>query len=228
MAFTPVQKLSITSGAAMVLLSAVGLVSYLSTMQMVDAQNAAAHTNEVIARLDRVLLRTMAAEAAARKYLATGDTASVHLLDAAQGDVEYALDSLRADTEDHPEQRRHLDSLGPIVGTLLHDARQVMLVRTKPGRDSAARVERDGPARPTPTRLLAEMRNEEVRVLGEKTRLMTASGKTSRMLVIFGSLFAFVLALIALQPLRSSVERRLTQRLSSVMTSIPDDEPPRG
>lgn len=44
MAFTPVQKLSITSGAAMVLLSAVGLVSYVSTMQMVDAQEAAAHT----------------------------------------------------------------------------------------------------------------------------------------------------------------------------------------
>lgn len=226
MAFTPVQKLSITSGAAMVLLSAVGLVSYVSTMQMVEAQQAAAHTNEIIAKLDLVAVRTLAAENAARGFVATGNATRLATVDEAQGDVEYALDTMRVATEDHPEQRRHLDSLGEIVGAQFRDVRQLIAVRRKSGRDAAAALITGAHAKtPSPGRLLAEMRDEEVRALGEKTRVMIDSGKTSRILVISGSLFAFVLALVALQPLRSSVEKRLTERLSRTMTAIPDDEP---
>ena len=224
MAFTPVQKLSITTGAAMVLLSAVGLVSYLSTTQLVEAQDAVAHTNQVIVRLDRVLVRTTAAENAVRDYVERGDTATLATIDAAQGDVEYALDSLRAGTDDHPEQRRNVDELGPIVGALFRDVRNLVFVRKKFGHDSAARVMRRGAERTGPAHLITEMRGEEVRVLGERSRVMTESGKASRMFIVIGSLFAFVLALVALQPLRSSVERRLTRHLSGATAPTEDDD----
>ena len=224
MAFTPVQKLSITTGAAMVLLSAVGVVSYLSTTQMVEAQETVAHTNVVIARLDRVLVRSTAAENAVRDYVERGDTAMLATIDAAQGDVEYALDSLRAGTEDHPEQRRNVDQLGPIVGAMFHDVRDLVFMRKKFGHDSAAKSMRGATGRPSPTRLIAEMRDEEVRVLGERSRVMTESGKASRIFIVIGSLFSFVLALVALQPLRSSVERRLTQHLSGATVAIEDDD----
>jgi CHASE3 domain sensor protein len=223
-AFTPVQKLSITSGAAMVILSAVGLVSYLSTMQMVDAQSAAAITNRNIQRLDRVLVRTTAAENAARRYVEHGAPASIAVIDSAQSDVEYALDSLRTASEDIPDQRRNLDSLGPIVGAVFKDARQVIAVRKKGGPAAAAKAMRTVPVRLNPVRLIAEMRNEEVRVLGEKSRVMIESGKATRYFIIAGSIFSLVLAAIALQPLRASVERRLTQSLSR--TVISDDEVP--
>lgn len=226
MAFTPVQKLSITSGAAMVLLSAVGLVSYLSTTQMVDAQGAAAVTNLNIARLDRVLERTTAAENAVRDYVEQGDSTTLAAIEAAQSDVEFALDSLRSASEDHPEQRRNVDRLGPIVGTQFRDVRRLVFVRNKFGHDSAAKAMKHDPSRASPARLLAEMRDEEVRVLGDKSRVMIKSGKASQIFIIVGSLFAFLLALLALQPLRPSVERKLTERLSQVMVAIPDDEPP--
>jgi CHASE3 domain sensor protein len=226
LAFTPVQKLSITSGAAMTLLGAVGLVAYLSTNQLVEAQRAAAHTNETINRLDRVLVQTIAAENAARAFVISGDASARALVDSAQGEVESALDSLRTATEDHPDQRRYLDSLGPVVGAEFRDIRQAIAVRLRVSRDSATRLLRTGPItrRQGPARILAAMRDEEVRVLGERTRVMAESGKASRLFIVAGSIFAFVLALVALQPLRESVGRRLTQRLTQSFTAIPDDD----
>lgn len=224
MAFTPVQKLSITSGAAMTLLGAVGVVAYLSTSQLVDAQEAARHTNETINRLDRVMVQTMAAENAVRAYVISGDAAAKSIVDSAQNDVESALDSLRIATEDHPDQRQLLDSLGPVVGAQFRDIRRAILLRVKVSRDSATKL-LQSPAvtrRQGPARLLAAMRDEEVRVLGERTRSMAERGKLSRTFIIAGSLFAFVLALVALQPLRESVGRRLTERLSRTMTRIDD------
>ena len=228
MTFTPVQKLSITSGAAMLMLSAVGLVAYLSTTQMVDAERAAAVTNQNIENVDRVLVRTMAAENAVRAYVDKGDSVSLAAIDAAQSDVEYTLDSLRIATEDSPVQRHNLDNLGPIIGAQLKNVRQLALIRTKLGHDSAAKALSRGPNRPSPARLLAEMRNEEVRVLGEKSRVMVESGKSTRIFIVVGSIFALVLAALALQPLRPSVGRRLTERLSRSMIAIADEEEPPG
>ena len=224
MTFTPVQKLSITSGAAMLMLSAVGLVSYLSTTQMVDAERAAAVTNDNIGHIDRVLVRTMAAENAVRTYVEKGDSVSLVAIDLAQSDVEYALDSLRAASEDSPAQRHNLDSLGPLVGAQLKDVRQLVLIRKKVGHDSAAKALGHEKNRPSPGRLLAEMRNEEVRVLGEKSRAMVESGKSTRVFIVVGSIFSLVLAALALQPLRPAVARRLTERLSRSMIAIADEE----
>lgn len=223
MGFTPVQKLSITSGAAMSILGAVGVVAYLSTSQLVTAQEAAGHTNETIGRLDRVLASTMAAEASLRAYVA-GDATAKAEVDSAQGVVEGALDSLRSGTEDHPAQRALLDSLGPVVGAHFRDVRRVMFVRTRVGRDSAARLLKNRTARLSPARILAEMRDEEVRVLGERTRAMASTGRTSRMFIVAGSLFAFVLALVALQPLRESVGRRLTRKLTASFATFPEED----
>lgn len=222
MAFTPVQKLSITSGAAMALLSAVGLVAYLSTSQLVDAQRQAAHTNEVVSVIDRVRERALDAEAAVRRHASSGSAEWVTAFDSARADVEDSLDSLRIVTEDHPGQRRLLDSLSGAVGAQFRDLSLVVQARSRRGADSAARAIAALPSRGVGA-LVTAMRNEEVRVLGERTRVMAQRAGTSRTLVVVGSLFAFILALIALQPLRPSVERSLTARLSRAVSAVPDD-----
>lgn len=224
MAFTPVQKLGITSGMAMAVLGVAGMVAYVGTSQLMDAQAAAAVTNRNIARLDRVLERTIEAEAASRRYVIGPNTAALALIDSAQSDVEFALDSIRVAAEDNPVQRLSLDTLGPIVGSEFTEIRQVTLVRRKAGRDSATTLlVQERPGRSTP-RLIAGMRREEVRVLGERSRRMANSARTTRVFIVGGTLFAFLLAFVALQPLRGSVERRLSQRLSPVSADPPADE----
>jgi CHASE3 domain sensor protein len=224
MGFTPVQKLSIGTGAALGLLALVGLISYLSITQLIGGERAVAGTNANIARLDRIITRTVDAENGQRGYVTTGDERYLEPINAAQSDVEFALDSLAPATEDNPEQRRNLDKLAPLVARRFREIRAAVSLRQRLGLDTAAKVLRTEKQMRDGAGVLAiQMRDEELRVLGERTRTMTATGTTALNFILAGSLLALGLAFVALQPLRPSVARRLTQRLSqAMMAPIPE------
>ena len=218
MSFTPVQKLSIGTGAALGLLALVGLISYLSITALIGGERAVAGTNANIARLDRLIARTVDAENSQRGFVSTGDERYIEPINAAQSDVEFALDTLRLATEDNPEQRRNLDKLSPLVAKRFREIRAAIALRQRYGLDTAATLLRaEKQMRDGAGILASQMRDQELRVLGERTRVMTERGSTALNFILASSLIALGLALIALQPLRPSVARRLTQRLSQVM-----------
>jgi CHASE3 domain sensor protein len=226
MQFSGLRKLSIGTGAALLLLALMGFVSYVSVTQMIGGQRAVAATNQNIANLDAVVARTVDAENAQRGFLTTGDKQYLEPLDAAVSDVEDAVQSLMKATEDNPEQRRNLDSIAPMVSKRFKEINAVIALRNRAGRDSAAKMlktqtavrGRDGIAP-----LAAKMRTEELRVLGEITRAMTATGDRVLREILISSIFAFILAIFALQPLRPSVERSLRRRLSTMIETPPSE-----
>ena len=222
MQFTWVQKLSIGTGAALGLLALMGFVSYISIHQMIGGQQAVAATNADISRLDAVVGRTVDAENAQRGYVSTGDTEYLEPLNAAFSDVEDAIQGLNKATEDNPDQRRNLDMLGAMVSKRFKEINAVIALRKRLGPDSATRALKSQNAvrgRDGIGPLASKMREEEFRVLGERTRAMNVTGDTALRVILGGSIFAVILALFALQPLRPSVERRLTQRLSQVLVA---------
>src|ERR1019366_9231127 len=222
MQFTWVQKLSIGTGAALGLLALMGFVSYVSIHQMIGGQQAVAATNQDISRLDAVVARTVDAENAQRGFVTTGNEQSLEPLNAALSDVEDAIQGLMKATEDDPNQRRNLDKLAPMVSTRFKEINAVIAMRKRMGLDSAvAALKIQGAVRGRDGigPIVAKMRAEELRVLGERTRAMTTTGSTALRVILGGSIFALILALLALQPLRPSVERRLTQRLSQVLVA---------
>jgi CHASE3 domain sensor protein len=222
MQFTWVQKLSIGTGAALGLLALMGFVSYVSIHQMIGGQQAVAATNQNIARLDAVVGRTVDAENAQRGYVTTGDVQYLEPLNSAFSDVEDAIQGLERATEDNPAQRSNLDKLAPMVSKRFKEINAVIATRKRTGRDSAAAALKTQSAvrgRDGIGPMAAKMREAELRVLGERTRAMTTTGDTALRVILGGSIFALILAIFALQPLRPSVERRLTQRLSQVLTA---------
>jgi CHASE3 domain sensor protein len=226
MRFTWVQKLSIGTGAALGLLALVGFVSYVSIHQMIGGEQAVAATNQNIARLDAIVGRTVDAENAQRGFVSTGDVLYLEPLNAAFSDVEDAVQGLVKATEDNPDQRRNLDKLAPMVSQRFKEINAVIALRKRVGSDSAARalkVRSAVRARDGIGPLAMKMREEEFRVLGERTRVMTANGASALRVVLAGSVFALILALFALQPLRPSIERTLTQRLSQVLITPPPE-----
>jgi len=226
MAFTPVQKLSIGTGAALGLLALVGLVAYVSITQMIGGEQAVAATNANVAQLDRIVTRTLDAENAQRGFISTGDTAYLEPMAAAQNDVEAAFDSLGTATEDNPQQRRKLDSLAQMVSRRFGEIRASVAARRRAGADAATKLlrpEKAIRAREGAGPLANRMRDEELRVLGERTRAMTETGRAASNFIFAGSILALLLAAIALQPLRPSVAQRLTKRLSTtVIPAIPE------
>jgi CHASE3 domain sensor protein len=222
MQFTWVQKLSIGTGAALGLLALMGFVSYVSLHQMIGGQRAVAATNENISHLEQVVGRTVDAENAERGYASTGDEQYLEPMHAAFSDVEDAIQFLVKATEDNPDQRRNLDRLTPLISKRFKEIQAVIAMRKRSGVDSAAAMMKSQNAvrgRDGIGPLATKMREEELRVLGERTRAMTKTGNTALNVILGGSLLALVLALAALQPLRPSVERRLTQRLSQVLVA---------
>jgi CHASE3 domain sensor protein len=226
MQFTGLRKLAIGTGAALILLSLMGFVSYVSVTQMIGGQRAVAATNQNIAHLDALVARTVDAENAQRGFVTTGDKQYLDPFDAAVSDVEDAVQALMKATEDNPEQRRNLDSIAPMVSKRFKEINAVIALRNRAGRDSAAKMltaqtavrGRDGIAP-----LAAKMRTEELRVLGEITRAMTATGDRVLREILSGSIFAFILAMFALQPLRPSVELRLRRRLAQMLETPPTE-----
>ncbi len=222
MQFTWVQKLSIGTGAALGLLALMGFVSYVSINQMIGGQRAVAATNENIARLEVVVGRTVDAENAQRGYVTTAQPEYLEPLNTAFSDVEDAVQGLEKATEDNPDQRRNLDKLAPMISKRFKEINAVIALRKRTGLDSAAAMLKSQNAvrgRDGIGPLASKMREEELRVLGERTRAMTSTGDNALHVILGGSIFALILAVFALQPLRPSVERRLTQRLSQVLVA---------
>lgn len=226
MQFTWVQKLSIGTGAALGLLALMGFVSYLSIDQMIGGQRAVAATNLDIAHLDAVVGRTVDAENAQRGFVSTGDVQYLEPLNAAFSDVEDAIEALTNATEDNPDQRRNLDNLAGMVSKRFKDINAVIATRKRLGRDSAtAKLKAQNAVRGRDGigPLAARMHEVELRVLGERTRAMTRTGRSALRVIMIGSVFAFILALFALQPLRPSVEHRLTRRISQSLGNPPPE-----
>jgi len=225
MSFTPVQKLSVGTGIALTILSIVGLTTFLGISQMMGGERAVANTNSAIATLDRVIARTVDAENAQRAYISTGDEQYLTPLDSAQNDVEYALDSLRNLTDDDPRQRANLDQIAPLIAARFRDVRAAVAVKKHNGAARAEKLlaaETAVHSRAGAGPIANRMRDEELKVLGERTRLMTETGRKARRLILIGSLLALLLALIAVQPMRPSVARRLTERLSRALVTSPE------
>ncbi len=222
MSFSPLQKLSVGTGMALTVLAVVGLTTFLGISQMIASETQVANTNAAIAKLDRVVTRTLDAENAQRGFISTGNESYLEPLDSAQSDVEYALDSLRVLTEDDPDQRRSLEQLAPLISRRFLDVRAAIAQRrrgagAKP--DNLLAAETSVRSRAGAGPIASRMRDEEMRVLGERTRHMTDSGKSARRLVLTGSMLAVLLALVAVQPMRPTVARRLSERISQALTA---------
>lgn len=233
MRWTPLQRLSITSGAALALLGLGGAVSYFYATRLVAADRAVTQTNQNIAAAVRILVGTRDAELATKAYVVRGDSTARRALQAAQASVEDAIDAMRLVSEDNLHQREFLERLVPQVAASFGEFRMTAAIRDRSGADSArSYLMREAPRHEADSLLtiVDGMRNEELRVLAERTRHQSATGTTTLRVILLGTALTFLLAGFALQPMRTDVAARITSSISSslVAAAIKDDGPEDG
>ena len=199
----PVQRFSISAGAALVVLALFGAVAFASVSRLADEQEAVLVTNRAISDLDQVLAASSEAERAGTEFILTGGGDALRAFEAAQRQLEDALDALRLRAEDRPREQSALDTLGPLVGRRFETLNMGIAARRHRGPAAALALARADSGRPTRggiLPLLQRMRDEELVLLAEKTRLVSAKGRTSKAVILGGSLLAFILVAIALSP----------------------------
>ncbi|MBI2408388.1 MAG: CHASE3 domain-containing protein [Gemmatimonadetes bacterium] len=216
MQLTPVQKYSISIGAALVVLGGFGAASYFYSSRLVAAERAVERANTNMTAAFRIVVSRQLGERLAKAYVVRPDSVTRGLLQTTQGAVEDALDTLRRGTEDNPRQFARVHALAEGAAQNFETFRSTVLVRDRAGADSARRIlaaEVSTKAVDSLMNIVEAIREEELRVLGERTRLQAANSASAQRVILVGMVLAFLLAGVALQPVRAQVASRLTSRI---------------
>src|SRR5713101_7632900 len=127
-------------GLALVILIAIGAVSYTSTVKFIDSAGWVAHTYEVLDNLGGFLAAMTDAETGQRGYLITGQDPYLEPYRVAAAAVEQRLKTLRSLTADNATQQRRLDALEPLVESKLAELQETITLRKDKGFEPAAKV----------------------------------------------------------------------------------------
>lgn len=193
-------KISVGFGLAITIFAIVGIVSYRSTTQQVEAANWVAHTYAVQTQLTRLLGDFQDAETGLRGYVITGVESYLEPYTAGVTRVATDREQLAELTRDNPRQQARIAALAPFVEEKLSHLREVIEVRKT--RDFAAARElvltnRGKQAMDGIRSVLQEMRAEEETLLKQRmTEDQTRIAQT-RATVVGGTLGAIVLAALA-------------------------------
>jgi len=100
---------------ALTLLFAIGALLYRSTINQAETMRWVAHTHEVLARIQELILRLTDAEAGRRGFIMTGrDRYLAHYTNAVER-VSTVISDLRGLTGDDPRQQQTCDALAPLI-----------------------------------------------------------------------------------------------------------------
>ena len=210
---TPVQYLSIGAGAALLVLALFGAVAFASVSRMATQQEAVRDANDAIAQIDQIFVATADAERAGTEFMLTARNDSYEAFRQAQGRVEDALDAIRVRAEDRPRERAVLDTLGPALGDRFQALNAGIAQRKRDGAKAAVTLTDNDSTRATRggiLPLLNRLREEELVVLAERTRLMAENGRTSKAVILAGSILAFLLAAVALTPVTPNMIAKMS------------------
>lgn len=187
-------------GIALVLVVLVGIMAlvYVDRLhrQAVQTRTSAAS----IDLLHHVLSLTTDAETASRGFTITGDTTYIAPFDDATRRLPSELRRLRSILADEPAQGARLDTLAPLIADRLAISGELIAVRRVTGFEAARRLTATGAGKALHDRireLVARMVAAEQAHLARHAQATERSLTQTRVALLFGSVTAFVLLLLA-------------------------------
>jgi signal transduction histidine kinase/CHASE3 domain sensor protein/DNA-binding NarL/FixJ family response regulator len=185
--------------ATILLVAAVGLLTWLQFTSTGEARFMVRHTNEVITTVDELRIAVRAAETAQRGYLLTGQPDYLTPYHDASLLAFELRDELFRLTDTNPVQQDRLTALAPLLQHRLEELAQTIGIRDDKGLGAALAVvpadlgqhlmgEIDA--------ILTAMRAEEERLLDGRRRQGERAESVARLLAVGGSVLA--VALLAL------------------------------
>lgn len=216
MQLTHIQKLSVTVGAALVVLGGFAALSFYFASRLAASDRAVERANGNMAAALQLVVARDNGERAAKAYVVRPDSMSLTAARASQTMAEDALDALTRGSEDNPDQSRAIQALGTGIAVSFDAFRTAVLVRDREGADSARRVlTGEFTARTTDSlmALVSRIRGEELRVLAEKTRLQSEHSAAAQRVILAVMVLSFLLAGLAFQPVRMRVASRIASHI---------------
>ncbi len=200
---------------ALVLMSAVGFVSFTNTQTLVSNSGWVEHTHEVIAETDGILLALKDAETGQRGYVITGVGTYLEPYTRAETAMVEHLEKIRSLTSDNAVQQERLDELEPLVEAKFAEMQQTIDVRSREDFESAQAIvlSDQGKAVMDQIRtLLGEIRADEERLLVDRAEEANLAANTTTAVVIGGTAAAVIIVLL----LGAFVTRSITRPVNAL------------
>jgi CHASE3 domain sensor protein len=138
----------------------------------------------VLERIDAVLTELVNAEIGQRGYVITGEESYLGPYNASITHVGETVKKLRDLTADNASRQRRLDSLDPLITAKLTELEDPVQIRRQQGTSAAVEAVRSGSGKELMDeirQLLAGMRDEEQRLLQQRSEVADASFKRTKL-----------------------------------------------
>ncbi len=210
------------------LLGMVGVVSQRTIHSLIDDSQWVNHTHEVLELLQRVSFQITQAEASVRGFVITANPSfeSQYLQD--RSGIAPLLADLRVKTSDNPPEQAKLSQLEGLVRerfALLDNGIQTRKVGGLQAVLALSKNTRGLILSSQIASLIGEMRDEENRLLVERSRREHASSQRAFLVVLFAVLLAMIAVLASVfLAFRDLTRRREVDRLKSEFVSVVSHE----
>jgi methyl-accepting chemotaxis protein len=213
------RKIAAGFALSLVLLIAIGGVSYFSITKLTRTSQWVTHTHEVLEHIDRVLGLLKDAETGQRGYLITGDEAFLEPYHTGTAEVPDVVKDLRKLTADNPNQQRRVDAAEPLIAAKLAELKQTIDLRRKGDLDDAVKIVHGGEGKRVMDglrRILDEMGNEERGLLKQRADEGDAAASGAHSVIILGTL----LCLLSVTGAGVLITRSLSRQIGSSVGQI--------
>ncbi|WP_157269185.1 CHASE3 domain-containing protein [Azohydromonas aeria] len=185
---------------AVALTVVVALVALGSILKLREDAQRVAHTEEVIAALGQALVLTVDAETAQRGFLLTGNADYLQPYRHATRTILLELDRLRRLVADNPLQSGRGATLATLTQQRIEQVDRVIELQMAQGFEAARTAVAGGEGKQLQDRireLVAQMRAEEERLLGEREARSDASARLAVASIALGALLSIAIAITA-------------------------------
>jgi methyl-accepting chemotaxis protein len=213
-------------GLAMLCMAITGIAAYLSTQQLLEANNWVQHTFLVIGEAENLRANLLELESAGRGYLLTGDERFLESMETFRADLAEGRKSIRTLTADNPRQQLRMDVLDPLINHRLTDLISILGTRRARGFPAAlaAMVQANAGEHTVEIRdLLAAMESEERNLLNGREGRAQLGAQTANRIILYGSLLGLILAAGVGIVTHLYIRRRLGD-FQQLMTSVGDGD----
>ncbi len=201
-------------GAILVILIIVGLVSYRSTLKLMDTADLVDHTHSVIGALTDLRSTLDDAETGARGYVVTGEDPYLAPYTDALRRLDHNIEALKDLTADNPVQQRNIEQIRPLIAEKLAALKEAVDARRDKGFEPARQLVVAGAGKTAMDnfrRLAGEMEAVERQLLAQRAAEAKASSDMAAMITVAGMLFACVFVAASGWYLTQSIARPLKE-----------------
>jgi methyl-accepting chemotaxis protein len=206
------RKIALGFVVSSLLLIAIGMGAYRSTISLATTSLEVAHTHQVLEHIVHVLGLMKDAETGQRGFVITGQDAFLEPYNGSLSNIPIALGALRRLTADNRAQQLHLDEIEPVVTAKLVELKRSIDVRRKDGFDAALKVVESGEGKRRMDELrhlLAKMDADERELLRQRSEDVSATSRAARAAIVIGTalsiLFVSVVGFVLTRSLRGQV-----------------------